>query len=143
MKCLEYALNYLSKYPKTEKEMELQLLSKGYWSDDIQKAMTILKDKTYINDQQFVEMYLQSECIRKGKPIIVVVKKLLEKRVDKTIITTEIKKVEEEVQDGIYQKIKSEIAAYKKKDLEWFDIIQKILKKGYKLDDIKKVINGR
>jgi hypothetical protein len=44
------------------------------------------------------------------------------------------------MEEGILERIKKEIAAYKKKDVEWFEIIQKLLRKWYKLDDIKRVI---
>jgi hypothetical protein len=53
-----------------------------------------------------------------------------------------LKKYEEEMWQGVHQKIKKEIAAYKKKDVDGFDIIQKLMRKWYKLDDIKKVIEN-
>ncbi len=45
--------------------------------------------------------------------------------------------------EGIHEKIKKEIKAYKKKNIDGFDIIQKLMRKGYKLDDIKRVIENK
>lgn len=79
LNCLDYAIHYISRFPKTEKELRIQLMTKGYVSLDIDKTMTFLKEKDYINDEKFTEAYLRSECARKGKPMITVLKKLREK----------------------------------------------------------------
>jgi len=47
------------------------------------------------------------------------------------------------MQEGIETKIKKDIDQYKSKWVEWFDIIQKLMRKWYKLDDIKKVIQNK
>jgi len=43
---------------------------------------------------------------------------------------------------GKKRKIRKDIATYKRRDVNGFDIIQKLMRKGYKLDDIKSVIKG-
>jgi len=40
-----------------------------------------------------------------------------------------LRKYENEMGEGIHDKIKKEIAAYKKKDVDGFDIIQKLMRK--------------
>jgi hypothetical protein len=47
------------------------------------------------------------------------------------------------MQEGIDTRIKKDIEQYKSKWVEWFDIIQKLLRKWYKLSDIKKVIENK
>jgi hypothetical protein len=47
------------------------------------------------------------------------------------------------MQEGIESKIRKDIAIHKKKWVEWFEIIQKLLRKWYKLSDIKNVINNK
>lgn len=88
----------------------------------------------------FAESYIRSEVINKGKPAIVITQKLHHKGVAPEIIKLVLQKYEEEMGEGIHQKIKKEIAAYKRKDVDGFDIIQKLMRKGYKLADIKHVI---
>lgn len=59
------------------------------------------------------------------------------------IIREVLKKYDNEMGEGTLQKIKKEIEAYKRKDVEGFDIIQKLMRKGYKLADIKRVIENK
>jgi SOS response regulatory protein OraA/RecX len=63
--------------------------------------------------------------------------------VPKDIIKELVQENQEDIGDWIHERIKKEIANYKKKEVEWFEIIQKLMKKGYKLDDIKHVINRK
>jgi len=138
--CLDYALHYISAYPKTEKELKIKLMQKWYFSEDINKALDFLKEKNFLNDRMFVESYIRSEIINKWKPTIAIIKKLQEKWADKHLIAQIIKDNEEDINIWIKEKIKKEIASYKKRWEEWFDIIQKIMRKWYRLWDIKDVI---
>lgn len=138
--CLDYALHYISRFPKTEKELRIQLMTKWYVSLDIDKAMAFLKEKKFVDDRLFTEAYLRSECARKGKPTIAVTQKLREKGVSKDTIQAISRSMEQEIQEWIYKKIKKDIEVCKKRWEEGFDIIQRLMKKWYRLDDIKKVI---
>lgn len=138
--CLDYALHYTSRYPKTEKELRIQLMQKGYFSEDIQKTIEFLKEKNFLNDKMFVESYVRSELVNKGKPSITIIQKLQEKGADKHLIMQVIKEYEEDINTWVKERIKKEIASYKKRGEEWFDIIQKLMRKWYRLGDIKDVI---
>lgn len=113
--CLDYALHYISRYPKTEKELKRQLMSKGYFTDDINNTIEFLKEKSFLNDKTFVESYIRSEIVNKGKPTIAIIKKLQEKGADKHLIMEVIKEYEEDINIGIKERIKKEITNYKKK----------------------------
>lgn len=141
--CLDYAIHYISRYPKTEKELKIQLMQKWYFSDDIEKAVAFLKEKNFLNDRMFVESYVRSELMNKGKPPIAIINKLQEKWADKHLIMQVIKENQEDINIGVKEKIKKEIANYKKRGIDGFDIIQKIMRKWYKLWDIKDVINNK
>jgi len=41
--CLDYAMDYIYRFPKTEKELKVQLTKKGYYEDDIEETMEELK----------------------------------------------------------------------------------------------------
>ncbi len=115
-------------------------MQKWYFSDDINKAMEFLKEKNFVNDRMFVESYVRSELINKGKPSIAIIQKLQEKGADKHLIMQVIKEYEEDINTWVKERIKKEIAIYKKRGEEWFDIIQKLMRKWYRLWDIKDVI---
>lgn len=143
MQCFDYALKYIYRYPKTEKELKIQLFTKGYNTVDVDRTIAELKKKNYVNDTLFTESYIRSEVVNKGKPAIKILQKLYQKGVPKDIVTSVLKKYENDMVEGIHEKIKKEIRAYKKKDVDGFDIIQKLMRKWYKLDDIKKVIENK
>lgn len=140
--CYEYAIGVVSKYPKTEKELRIKLYQQGYDSEMVVRTLEKLKSENFVNDQLFAESYLNSEVMRKGKPLLVITQKLALKGIDKKILGELTNKYEEELQEWIYWGIEKEIRQYKKKGVEGFEIIQKLLRKGYKLSDIKKVIKG-
>ena len=77
----------------------------------------------------FTESYIRSEAINKGKPAIRIVQKLQQKGVPQEIVKDILKKYDDEMGEGIHDKIKKEIQAYKRKDVDGFDIIQKLMRK--------------
>jgi regulatory protein len=83
---MEYALSYLSRYPKTEQEMRILLYRKGYESEQIKTTMESLKQNNFINDEHYANSYLYSEVIKSGKPVFLIKQKLLQRGVDKGII---------------------------------------------------------
>ena len=141
--CLDYALKYIYRFPKTEKELRIQLYTKWYSTNDIDATMADFKKKNYVNDTMFAESYIRSEVVNKWKPAIRIIQKLHQKGVPPDIIKEVLKKYDNEMGEGTLQKIKKEIEAYKRKDVEGFDIIQKLMRKGYKLADIKRVIENK
>lgn len=143
MQCLDYALKYIHRFPKTEKELRIQLYTKGYPTSDINDTIEQFKKKNYVNDEMFAESYIRSEVVNKGKPAIRIIQKLQQKGIPPDILKSVMQKYEGAMSDGIHGKIKREIAAYKKKNVEWFDIIQKLMRKWYKLADIKRVIENK
>ena len=143
MQSFDYALKYIYRYPKTEKELKIQLYTKWYNTKDIDRTIVELKKKNYVNDEMFTESYIRSEVVNKGKPAIRIIQKLQQKWVPQEIVKDILKKYENEMGDGIHDKIKKEIAAYKRKEVDGFDIIQKLMRKWYKLADIKKVIENK
>jgi len=142
-KCLDYAMKYIYRFPKSEKELTTQLLKKWFSELEIAWAMDFLKKKGYVDDKNYVEMYLNSEVIKKWKPMQLIVRKLLQKWVDKKLIYSVCDELEADIQDWISAKIEKEIERLKATGLDWFDVLQKLTQKGYKLSDIKKVINAR
>lgn len=141
--CFDYALKYIYRYPKTEKELRIQLYTKWYPTSDVDRTIEELKKKNYVNDVMFAESYIRSEVVNKGKPAIRIIQKLQQKGVPQEIVREVLRKYELEMSEGIHDKIKKEIAAYKRKEVDGFDIIQKLMRKWYKLQDIKKVIENK
>jgi len=143
MQCLDYALKYINRFPKTEKELRIQLFTKWYSTSEVDQTIADFKKKNRVNDTMFAESYIRSEVVNKGKPAIRIIQKLQQKWVPQDIVREVMKKYELEMGEGTLQKIKKEIQAYKRRDIDGFDIIQKLMRKGYKLEDIKRVIENK
>lgn len=138
--CREYALYYLSATPKTEKDMRVKLTEKGYGEADVTATIDQCKKKWFINDENFAQLYIQSEIGRKGKSPSIVRKKLTEKWVPKEIIGHMMETMEAEIQEGTSNRITKEIEKFKKKWLAWFDIMVKLTQRWYSIAAIKKAL---
>ncbi|MFC2696045.1 MAG: regulatory protein RecX [Candidatus Absconditicoccaceae bacterium] len=138
--CYEYAIGIITKYPKTEKELRMKLYQQGYDSEMVLRTLEKLKSENFVNDLLFAESYLNSEVMKKGKPLFIIKKKLELKGIDKQLLNKLSDKYAEDIQEGVLQGIQREIRNYKKRGTDGFEIIQKLMRKGYKLSDIKKVI---
>ena len=141
--CYEYAIWVIGKYPKTEKELRIKMYQQGYDSETVSRTLEKLKHDNFVNDELFAESYINSEVIRKGRPLIVITQKLEMRGIDKAIITKVVHEAWEDIEDWILQGIDKEIKQYKKKWVDGFDIIQKLMRKWYRLWDIKRVIKGK
>ena len=64
------------------------------------------------------------------------------KGIDRKMLIELREKFAEDIQEGIASRIQKEINQYKKKGVDGFEIIQKLMRKGYRLADIKAVIKG-
>lgn len=140
--CCQYALKYISRFPKTEKELKIKLQQKWYTEDSIGYTMHYLKEKWFADDRVFIESYVRSELVNKWKPVLNIRAKLHQKWADKDLVAEILKEYEEDISTGVAQKIRKQIDSYKKKWVEWFDIIHKLMRKWYNLDDIKAVIES-
>lgn len=139
-KCLNYAMHYIYRFPKTEKELRIQLLKKWFNDEEVDFAISNLKEKGYVDDKKFVQAYINSELSKKWKPQIVIKSKLITKWIDKGTIDEILYQEQENIENATSQTIKKEIEKFKRKWIDWFDIIQKLLSKWYTLKDIKKVV---
>ncbi len=139
-KCLDYAMKHISKFPKTENQLRTQLLKKWYGENEINSSIKRLKLQNFVNDQKYAEMYIYSNVVKKWKPFFQIKLKLIQKWIDKEIINDLFYQMEEEIKDWILNWIQNEIQRYKKKWIDWFDIIRKLNSRGYSIDDIKKAM---
>ena len=141
--CYEYAIWVIGKYPKTEKELRIKMYQQWYDSEIVTKTLEKLKQDNFVNDELFAESYINSEVIRKGRPLLVITQKLEMRGVDKSIISKVVHDAWDDIDNWILQWIEKEIKQYKKKWVDGFDIIQKLMRKWYRLGDIKRVIKSK
>ena len=140
---IEYALRYIYRYQKTERELIIQLRKKRYTETEVEKAIAYLKDRWYVNDRKFTKEYIEYHLISRWKPIIYVKNKLYEKWIDFRLTKQIIEEKFDEINHWIQLQITKEIENYKNKWLNPLDIIQKITRKWYTMSQVKYVINNK
>lgn len=64
--CVEYLIQYLSKYPCSEKKARLKLKEKGYSPRSIDNSIETAKEYGYINDYDFALRYAESKSSKSG-----------------------------------------------------------------------------
>lgn len=141
--CLDYAMDYIYRFPKSERELRIQLSKKWYFGNEIDYSVDQMKKKGFVDDANFATMYIESELIHKGKPSVIIYKKLLEKWIDKQILRDLMEKFEVKASDGISERIKKEIERMKKLGDEWVVIIQKLMRRGYTVSQIKECLKEK
>jgi len=143
LSCMEYAIYYLSRYPKTTFELNIKLMEKGYNEFQRGKTIEFLEENDYLNDQKFAESYLYSEVTKKGKPLFMVRQKLSHKGIDKSIIEKICNEQEEELQKWMDAKLNKQIDLFKKKWIEGIDLVQKLMRRWYNIKDIQRIAKHR
>jgi regulatory protein len=140
--CFDYAMDYIYRFPKTEKELKIQLLKKWYFEIEIDKAIDQLRQKGFVDDKLFCEMYINSVVIKKWKPIYVIKNKLIWKWIKKEIVDEVISDLDSDISSWMEEKMKNEILKLKNKWNNGFDIIQKLVARWYSIHLVKKVIKN-
>ncbi len=141
--CIQYAMHYLSRYPKTEWEMGLKLLEKWYPEEEIAESMEYLKTNNYLDDKHFADAYIYSEVIKKWKPLQSVKAKLYSKHIREEALEEVIEENESDIAKGMQQWIIKQIDKRKKRGEDPVEIIQKLQRQWYHFNLIKKTIEDR
>ena len=142
-KSYQYAIHYLSRYPKTRKELEVKMLEKWFAYDDIQESIDTLEIQNIVDDKKFADSYIYSECVRKWKPVIAIKNKLFQKWIEKDIIEETIEHYADDMAQWMLEKIIKDIDSYKRRGIEWRDVVAKLMRKWYTADQIKEAVDFR
>ena len=101
--CYEYAIWVIGKYPKIMnlKELRIKMYQQGYDSETVMRTLEKLKKDNFVNDELFAESYINSEVIRKWRPLIVISQKLEVRGIEKDIISKVIHEAWEEIERAL------------------------------------------
>jgi len=83
---------------------------------------------------------LHSEVTRKGKPLAIIKQKLLSKGIDKVVLNQLIDGLEEELAEGMQQKIAKEIDRLRAKGKSDQEITAILTRRGFAYELIKSVL---
>jgi SOS response regulatory protein OraA/RecX len=115
--CTDYALYYIHRFPKTEKELILQLIKKWYATQDVDQTIAWLKFKHYIDDRNFAKLYIQSELIKKGKPLLVIKQNYTKNESKKKFVSDLLQHYHQDIQEWMEHNLAKKLNNTKKNDL--------------------------
>ena len=131
-------LKYILYKKRTEQEIRTKF-AKTVKEDLLEDIIEYLKEANYINDNEYVERTINNFKALKNLSIRELTYKLLAKGIKKDDIDDYIYENREELEE-YEQKSISNIIYKKQTSMETEEIKQYLLKKGYKQENIRKVI---
>ena len=138
-----YGISVLSKTAKSEHELMLKMMDKGFDSQLIDNAINKLKEQKYLDDKRYCEMYINDKINISKHGVLKIKEALYYKGIDKEIIEEKIKNISSEERE------KTALALAQKKALgiEEEDVRKKgiklynyLLSRGFEYETVKKTV---
>jgi len=138
-----YGISVLSKTAKSEHELMLKMMDKGFDSQLIDNAINKLKEQKYLDDKRYCEMYINDKINISKHGVLKIKEALYYKGIDKEIIEEKIKNISSEERE------KTALALGQKKVLgiEEEDVRKKgiklynyLLSRGFEYETVKKTV---
>jgi len=101
--CVQQAYSYLQRRPHLKKELFRKLLNKQFSVPIIEQAIDRLKEKNYINDTEYITLYIKDVIRQRKSGPMLIKKKLAEKG-------AQIPEIELGLQDLFSEELQIEIA---------------------------------
>lgn len=145
VKCKFSAIKLIERSYKTEKELRKRLMEKGYTESSIHRAISFLKEYSFVDDDKYAEAVVKYKSVREGKNKIKIA--LIKKGIDEQIIKEKLDSIDEEVQKqgamklGL-KKYNSLIKTEKDKYKMYGKISNCLITKGYSYGVTKLVLNS-
>ncbi|SKA72901.1 regulatory protein [Clostridium sp. USBA 49] len=144
LKCKETALKIVEKSYKTEKEMINKLKLKGYDDKTIDKVINFLINYNFLNDENYVEMYIKDKIKTEGKNKIRY--SLLKKGISEEIIENKINDIDTYLEmDNALKLAEKKYKTLIKTEKDTKKIYKKLgdflLRKGYTFEETKQILN--
>lgn len=143
-KCKETALRIIERSYKTEKEMQNKLIEKGYDSESVGIAINFLKEYNFINDNNYVKMYIKDRISTQGKQKIKY--SLIRKGISDDIIEEFLEDIEsEDEKSAAIELAKKKYKSISRTETDRFKLWNKLCRylvgRGYDYSVSKEVVN--
>lgn len=145
MNAYNYAVNLLSRAPKSEKELKLKMQDKGYDLIFIENAIKKLKEQRYIDDERYSEMFINSKINISKDGRRKIKEALYNKGINKEIIDEKLSSVSEEEEiERAFLLAKKKFASMKEEDTrkKTLKLSNYLINKGFEYGTVRKVVSG-
>ena len=135
MSAYDKAVDLLSRREHTQKELESKLREKGFNAEDIEEAVITLKSEGYLSDERFAEVYIRSRIRKAAEGKSILIMRLTEKGVPKTLASEMVNTAWEEEEylptlEREWSKLSRKYGDEK--------ATQKLMQKGFSISEIRK-----
>lgn len=138
----ECALSLLEYRDRTEQELSRKLAERGYEPEEIQKALTFLKEYHYIDDAEYTRRYIRAASSKKS--IRKIRQDLMQKGVDREILNAGFEETEVDEEALILSLLRKK--GYQPGERMEEDVYRKMMaslsRKGFSFDAIRRAMNG-
>ncbi|MDF2616403.1 MAG: recX [Sedimentibacter sp.] len=145
MNAYNYAVNLLSRSPKSEKELKLKMQDKGYDLVFIENAIKKLKEQKYIDDERYSEMFINSKINMSKDGRRKIKEALYNKGIDKEIIDEKLSSVSEEEEiERAFLLAKKKLSSMKEEDTrkKTLKLSNYLINKGFEYSTVKKAVSN-
>lgn len=132
-------LKYILYKKRTEKEIRQKFVKED--EQILEDVIEYLKEARYISDEEYISRAVNEYIALKNLSITEIKYKLYTKGIEKNLIEEYIDNHDEELLEYEINSLKNIIS--KKSNLEEKELIEFLLKKGFKRDTIKQVLDER
>ncbi|NME83220.1 recombination regulator RecX [Clostridium sp. SM-530-WT-3G] len=143
LKCKNTALRIVERSFKTEKEMRDKLKEKEYTDDQIEKTIEFLKEYKFINDEAYVNAYVNDKLSSRGRQKIKY--DLIRKGIERNLIEEKLSDIDSDDEKNTALNLaKKKYNSIKKSESDVYKINGKLyrflMSKGYNYELIKDVV---
>ncbi|HCW52970.1 MAG TPA: recombination regulator RecX [Clostridium sp.] len=145
LKCKNTALRIVERSFKTEKEMRDKLKEKEYKDDQIEKTIEFLKEYKFINDEAYVNAYVNDKLSSRGRQKIKY--DLIRKGIERNLIEEKLSDIDSDDEKNTALNLaKKKYNSIKKSESDLYKINGKLyrflMSKGYNYELIKDVVKS-
>lgn len=145
MNAYNYAINLLSRAPKSEKELKMKMQDKGYDVIFIENVIKKLREQRYIDDERYSEMFISSKINTSKDGKRKIKEALYNKGINKEIIDEKLSSVSEEEEiERAFLLAKKKLASMKEEDTrkKTLKLSNYLINKGFEYSTVKKVVSS-
>ncbi|WP_312832571.1 RecX family transcriptional regulator [Sedimentibacter saalensis] len=145
MNAYNYAVNLLSRAPKSEKELKMKMQDKGYDVIFIENVIKKLREQRYIDDERYSEMFISSKINTSKDGRRKIKEALYNKGINKEMIDEKLSSVSEEEEiERAFLLAKKKLASMKEEDTrkKTLKLSNYLINKGFEYSTVKKVVSS-
>ncbi len=132
------AIDLLARRPRSEWELRDYLKRKDYDEATVQKILSMLRDRGYVNDDAFARAWVENRRLLKATSKRRLQNELRQKRIADDVIRAVLEADETDERDVLRELVAKKRSQHRYQDTQ--KLMQYLARQGFRYDDIKSVL---